>query len=577
MKRLLCVLSFLAALAGVSYAQTSISISQLPYGGLLQPTDNVPAVRNGTTVKAIPFQTPPTGSVMISNGTSSPSGVAPITNYCLMGVNGAWTASQCIFPSTVTVTGSPVSGNLAGFAASNIIQATNLSGDVTTSGTAATVVGKINGVSLGSTTATAGNILVGSGTQWVTRAPSGDCSISSAGAFTCLNSNGVPIATTTGTQTLTNKSISGSEINSGTVAATYLPTGSSGALGVLQCGSGTSCSGGTISVPSSGVTSLTNSDGAIGLSASTGAITISATTATSSQLGVVKPDGTIITNTAGAITVAKASNSVFGVVEVDGTSITASSGVISAASSVTKSYIQGFIPTSQTFSSSTSATQTVTAGQAADSTNAVMLSGGSFSWSVANGNAINGYQGGTTLPNSSTIHFFVCKGTSGIASFASTSLTPTCPTNYNTYYRHIFSEITNSSGVLQAGSADEVAGGSLQYHYTAQLTDLSASACSASRTTYAIHVPTGINVQPYTNIFDSTSMAIHVSSYDGADLAPVVNTTTSDGWYNGAGGTASMYVRGDVLTDTSANLYIRCASTSNISIATDGFTDSRRE
>lgn len=45
-------------------------------------------------------------------------------------------------------------------------------------------VAKINGVSLGSTTATAGNILVGSGTNWVTRALSGDLTVSSTGVTT---------------------------------------------------------------------------------------------------------------------------------------------------------------------------------------------------------------------------------------------------------------------------------------------------------------------------------------------------------------------------------------------------------
>ena len=52
--------------------------------------------------------------------------------------------------------------------------------------------------------------------------------------------------------------------------------------------------------------------------------------ATSSNLGVVKPDGTIITVSSGAITVAGASSSNFGVVKVDGTTITASGGVITA-------------------------------------------------------------------------------------------------------------------------------------------------------------------------------------------------------------------------------------------------------
>jgi hypothetical protein len=53
--------------------------------------------------------------------------------------------------------------------------------------------------------------------------------------------------------------------------------------------------------------------------------------ATSTVIGSVIPDGTIITVSAsGAITVPKASSSVFGVVEVDGTTITSAAGVISA-------------------------------------------------------------------------------------------------------------------------------------------------------------------------------------------------------------------------------------------------------
>ena len=67
--------------------------------------------------------------------------------------------------------------------------------------------------------------------------------------------------------------------------------------------------------------------------ASTGGNTpaISVAAATSAALGVVKPDGTIITVAAGAITVPQATNAIFGVVKVDGTTITAAAGVISAA------------------------------------------------------------------------------------------------------------------------------------------------------------------------------------------------------------------------------------------------------
>jgi hypothetical protein len=55
-----------------------------------------------------------------------------------------------------------------------------------------------------------------------------------------------------------------------------------------------------------------------------------APTATTSTLGLVKPDGTVITDTAGVITVPKATSAALGVVQVDGTTISINgSGVIS--------------------------------------------------------------------------------------------------------------------------------------------------------------------------------------------------------------------------------------------------------
>lgn len=52
-------------------------------------------------------------------------------------------------------------------------------------------VAKINGVALGSTTATSGRILVANGTQWVSVAVSGDCTITSAGVMTCTGGSSV--------------------------------------------------------------------------------------------------------------------------------------------------------------------------------------------------------------------------------------------------------------------------------------------------------------------------------------------------------------------------------------------------
>lgn len=202
----------------------------------------------------------------------------------------------------VTVTGTPSSGNLTEWSGGSSITNGNLSGDVTTSNTLATSVVKIKGVSLGTVTATSGNILDGDGTSWQSVALSGDCTLTSLGAITCTKSSGTAFGTaafdntgTSGatipllnganswsavqtfensgidilgsgtgvttvtsdnagasnftlhmpaaddtftlnaaTQTLTNKSIDGSEINSGTVANTFLPTATSAALGIVK-------------------------------------------------------------------------------------------------------------------------------------------------------------------------------------------------------------------------------------------------------------------------------------------------------------------------------------------------------
>ena len=52
-------------------------------------------------------------------------------------------------------------------------------------------VAKINGVTLGTTTATSGNLLIGSGTQWATQSISGDGTLSSSGALSITNSANV--------------------------------------------------------------------------------------------------------------------------------------------------------------------------------------------------------------------------------------------------------------------------------------------------------------------------------------------------------------------------------------------------
>ena len=92
-----------------------------------------------------------------------------------------------------------------------------------------------------------------------------------------------------------------------------------------------------------GVTAVTGTAPIASSGGPTPAISVAA--ATAAALGVVRPDGTIITVSGGAITVPKASASVFGVVEVDGTTITAAAGIISAASGGVNSQTANYLAT----------------------------------------------------------------------------------------------------------------------------------------------------------------------------------------------------------------------------------------
>lgn len=252
--------------------------------------------------------------------------------------------------------------------------------------------------------------------------------------------------------------------------------------------------------------------------------------------------------------------------------------------------IYGFIPFGVSATTNANAAMTITAGQATDSTNAAIISGGSFSWAVSNGNAINGYQGGTTLPNSSTIHFFVCTGSSGTGSFASTSLTPTLPSGYSTSYRRVFSIPTNGSGVLYvcAGQPAEIYGGALIYFLATQVLDINVTNLGTSRTAYALTCPTGIIVEPKWRANGGAGAAnsggILLTSGNEADVAPATfastsSWTTAPGYSMASGSSAPYPISGDgqLLTNTSAQIGARATTTSiGLQLVTRGWIDFRR-
>jgi hypothetical protein len=108
--------------------------------------------------------------------------------------NFTWTTGTNTLAVTGTVSATTLTGALATTSLTGTLAAAQfpaLTGDVTTvAGGLAATVARINGVALGSTTATGGNLLIGSGTQWVSTAVTGDVTISSAGV-TAIAANAI--------------------------------------------------------------------------------------------------------------------------------------------------------------------------------------------------------------------------------------------------------------------------------------------------------------------------------------------------------------------------------------------------
>lgn len=197
--------------------------------------------------------------------------------------------------------------------------------------------------------------------------------------------------------------------------------------------------------------------------------------------------------------------------------------------------ISGFLASSIA-GTSTTGSLTVSTGFAADSTNATVISKNSTTaWAVSNGNIINGFDGGTTLPNSSTIHFFICSGASGTGVFASTSLTPTFPTGYATYSRRIFSLNTSVAGALLGGTMREVEGGAAEFYLTTQILDVNDATLGATRKSYATTVPTGIRVRWVGRVSvlkSGVEVQVLLTSLDETDVAP----NAASGVYSAAPG-----------------------------------------
>jgi hypothetical protein len=238
---------------------------------------------------------------------------------------------------------------------------------------------------------------------------------------------------------------------------------------------------------------------------------------------------------------------------------------------VLRGHIDGL--TMSTAGSST--TMSIAAGQAADSTNAVLMSlaasiGKTTSaWAVGSGNG--GLDTGT-IANSTWYYFYLIRRPdTGVVDvvFSLNSTSPTLPTNY-TQFRYIGAGLTNGSAqwVLFTQVGDD-------FYWGSPVLDLSAAA-SATAASVTLSVPRGRKMKPYLNANGGGGgSALYVSDLATTDVAPSTSAAplaSQTGYPTVTGaGTA-----GAVWTNTSAQIRVRSASPSGTQyIATLGWMDLR--
>lgn len=230
-------------------------------------------------------------------------------------------------------------------------------------------------------------------------------------------------------------------------------------------------------------------------------------------------------------------------------------------------------------------TATVASGQAVDSSGAVYLTLASpFSWTVATGNAIGGFQGGTTIPNVATIHFALCGGASGVGVFSDTQLPVRAPTGYTTWQRRIDSVPTAATGnqfhaAYQGAAAREMGGGALRRGFSAVQMDVNGTTIGSTRSLLTVTAPTGINTQILGRGYSPTNSTsvIRLSSPDDADIGPIAGTTGPYWDAGGIGGIGQLDTSQPFLIcDTSARIGARSEGSAPLYFETFANIDFRR-
>lgn len=234
---------------------------------------------------------------------------------------------------------------------------------------------------------------------------------------------------------------------------------------------------------------------------------------TPSTLGALSYDGTIITGSTGAITVAKTSSTLFGVSKVDNVTITASGGVISAVNTGTVTAISIASANGFTGSSSGGATPALTV---ATSITGVLKGSGTALSAATSG---TDYSLGTSALATGIVKSTT---TTGALTIAIASDFPTL--NQNTSGNAATATLATTATNIVGGAAN-----SLPNQSGSGATQMLATSNSAILGTSSGGVLQWLTSIPAANLSTATPTQIGIANADGITLGEYVNNPTSIG------------------------------------------------
>jgi hypothetical protein len=206
-----------------------------------------------------------------------------------------------------------------------------------------------------------------------------------------------------------------------------------------------------------------------------------------------------------------------------------------------------------------SATMTVAAGTAMDSTGVIAMkllasTGKTTSaWAVGTGNG--GLDTGS-IANNTWYHFYqIMRPDTGVVDvvFSTNATSPTLPTNY-TFYRRIGSGRTNGSAQWTSFTQDGD-----YFEWASPTLDVNAAAPGASAVTRTLTTPLGVSVRAAVNIYlDGTTSgdAVYLSDLATTDLAPSI--TASPLAQANVNAALNGFGNAIVRTNTSSQIRSRC-------------------